>query len=55
MIKTPAHEWLLPRLTKLLAEAEKAGIPVDVAVAVLTDLIEGPEFNQSKLDGGQIA
>jgi hypothetical protein len=40
-------------MTELLAEAEKAGIPQDVAVAVLADLIEGQEFNPSDRRPGQ--
>jgi hypothetical protein len=36
---------MLPQLTDLLARAKAAGIPQEVAVAVLTDLIQGPEFN----------
>jgi hypothetical protein len=45
MTQTPAHKWLYPKLTALIAEAERTGIARDVAVAVLTDLITGPEFN----------
>ncbi len=41
----PAHAWLQPRLTALLAEAEKAGIARDVAVAVLMDLLSAPPFD----------
>ncbi len=47
MLRTPAHDWMHPRLIQLLAEAEQAGLSRDVAVAVLTDLIEGPEFNDA--------
>jgi hypothetical protein len=39
---------MLPRLIALLAEAEKAGIARDVAVAVLTDLVEGTDFNDTE-------
>jgi hypothetical protein len=52
MTPTPAHAWILPKLTALMAEAEKAGIPQEVAVAVLTDLLEGPEFNRSHVAPG---
>ncbi len=41
--QTPAHDWLLPRLLDLLEQAQAAGIPQEVAVAVLADLIEGSE------------
>jgi hypothetical protein len=44
MTQTPAHKWLRPKLTALIAEAEQAGIARDVAVAVLTDLITSPEY-----------
>ncbi len=47
MIRTTAHAWMLPQLTDLLARAKAAEIPQEVAIAVLTDLIEGPEFNPS--------
>jgi hypothetical protein len=48
MIQTPAHAWMLPQLTDLLARAKTAGIPQEVAIAILIDLIEGPEFNPSR-------
>jgi len=35
--QTPAHDWMRPRLIALLAQAERAGMPRDVAVAVLMD------------------
>jgi hypothetical protein len=40
MSQTPGHDWMRPRLEALLAQAEQAGITREVAVAVLTDLIE---------------
>jgi len=36
-----AHDWFAPKLIALLAEAEQAGYPRDVAEAVITDLING--------------
>ena len=45
MASTPAHEWLLPKLLALIAEAEQTGIARQVAVAVIADLIDGPDFN----------
>ena len=39
------HDWLLPRLSALVAEAAAAGIDRDVSVAVITDLINGPDFS----------
>ena len=47
---TPAHDFLLPRLTALLDEAAANGIARDVAVAVLTDLVTGPAFNTASPD-----
>ena len=38
------HAWLRPKLTALVAAAADAGIARDVAVAVITDLINGPDF-----------
>ena len=38
------HDWLRPRLSALVAEAEAAGIARDVSVALITDLINGPDF-----------
>ncbi|WP_174247287.1 hypothetical protein [Acidisphaera sp. L21] len=55
MTNTPAHDWMLPKLIGLLAEAEKVGIAQQIAVAVLTDLLEGPAFNQSELEPGPAA
>jgi len=45
---TPAHDWLRPQLERLLAEAGEQGIGRDTAVAVLTDLLSGPEFNPTR-------
>ncbi len=42
MPQTSPHEWLRPKLSALVAEAEAAGIARDVSVAVITDLINGP-------------
>lgn len=39
------HEWLHPKLVELVKEAEAAGIARDVSVAVITDLINRPDFN----------
>ncbi len=47
---TPGHDFLLPRLTALINEAVAQGIGRDVAVAVLTDLITAPEFNNAAPD-----
>jgi hypothetical protein len=42
---TPVHEWVLPRLTALVRDAEKAGFDRATIVAVVTDLITAPPFN----------
>ncbi len=47
---TPGHDFLLPRLTELVRQAEANGIGREVAVAVLTDLITGPQFNDALPD-----
>jgi hypothetical protein len=39
------HDWLRPKLAALMADAEAAGIARDVAVAVITDLVNGPRFS----------
>jgi hypothetical protein len=39
------HDWLRPRLGALVAAAQAAGIARDVSVAVITDLINGPDFS----------
>jgi len=38
---SPAHDFLLPRLTALIDDAVAAGYAREVAVAVLIDLITG--------------
>ncbi len=45
MTETPARDWILHRLNSLLADAEGAGIALDVAVALITDIIDSPDFN----------
>ncbi len=45
MDEPPAHRWLRPKLTELLAAAESAGIAREVAVAVLIDIMTGTDFN----------
>jgi hypothetical protein len=46
----PARDFLFPRLTALLNEAEASGIPRDVAVAVLIDLVTSPGFDTAAPD-----
>jgi hypothetical protein len=36
-----AHDWFRPRLQALVAEGQQAGFARDVAVAVITDLMNG--------------
>jgi len=52
---SPAHDFLLPRLTALVDDAVKTGIARDVAVAVLIDLVTSPPFNTVALDPNQDA
>ena len=47
---TPAHDFLQPALVALLDEATARGISREVAVAVLTDLVTGSEFNHAAPD-----
>jgi hypothetical protein len=44
------HDWFRPKLTALVAEAAAAGIARDVAVAVITDLINSPPFNNAPVE-----
>ena len=46
MSETPVHDWLRPRLAELVRQAEGAGFPRDTIIAVITDLITAPPFNQ---------
>ncbi|HQT77161.1 MAG TPA: hypothetical protein PLD10_08940 [Rhodopila sp.] len=48
--RTPAHDYLLPRLTALVDDAVASGIARDVAVAVLIDLVTSPRFNTAEPD-----
>ena len=47
---SPAHDFLLPRLTALIDEAVDRGISRDVAVAVLIDLVTSPRFDTAAPD-----
>jgi hypothetical protein len=47
---TPVHGWLLPRLLSLVREAEQAGFDRATVVAVITDLITTPPFNDESVD-----
>ena len=49
MTDPPAQDWLRPRLERLLADAEAAGIERSIAVAVLTDIVTGEGFNPGHL------
>ena len=44
---TPVHAWVLPRLEALVRDAESAGFERAVVVAVVTDLITAPPFNDA--------
>jgi hypothetical protein len=50
MPQASPHDWLRPKLSALVAEAEAAGIDRGVSVAVITDLINGPPFSASALE-----
>jgi hypothetical protein len=49
MTDTPVHDFLLPRLEQLLADAAANGIDRTIAVAVLTDIVTGPGMNPTHL------
>jgi hypothetical protein len=44
-MSTPVRDWVLPRLDALIAEAVTSGIDREVVVAVITDIVEGPGYN----------
>ena len=44
---TPMHDWLSPRLLSLVRDAEQAGFDRAAVVAVITDLITMPAFNDT--------
>ena len=48
--EAPARDYLLPRLTALVDDAEASGIPRDVVVAVLIDLMTSPGFDTAAPD-----
>jgi hypothetical protein len=45
MTERPIHDWMLPRLQRLLAEAATAGFARAPCVAVIADIMMTPEFN----------
>jgi hypothetical protein len=49
MSDTPAHDWLRPKLDHLLNEAAAHGIERSIAIAVLADLITGPDYDPGHL------
>jgi hypothetical protein len=53
MKQTPAHDWMHPRLIELLADAKRVGISKEMSITVLSDLIEGTEFNGAAARGGR--
>jgi hypothetical protein len=46
-MSTPVHDWVLPRLDALIAEGVRNGMDREVIVAVITDIIEGPGYNDA--------
>jgi hypothetical protein len=46
-MSTPVHDWILPRLDALIAEGIKNGMDRQVIVAVITDIVEGPRYNEA--------
>ena len=46
-MSTPVRDWILPRLDALIAEGVKNGMDRQVIVAVITDIVEGPGYNDA--------
>jgi hypothetical protein len=46
-MSTPVRDWVLPRLDALIAEAVQNGMDRQVVVAVITDIVEGPDYNDA--------
>jgi hypothetical protein len=46
MSETPAHDWLRPKLADLVEQAERAGFDSATIVAVITDLITSPPYDE---------
>ncbi|MBW4022575.1 MAG: hypothetical protein HIU92_05440 [Proteobacteria bacterium] len=44
---TPVHDWVVPKLDALLGEAMQNGMDREVVVAVITDIITGPGYNDA--------
>ena len=44
-MSTPVRDWVLPKLDALIAEGVKNGMDRQVIVAVITDIVEGPGYN----------
>ena len=44
-MSTPVRDWIVPRLDALIADGVKNGMDREVIVAVITDIIEGPGYN----------
>jgi len=49
MSEQPLHDWLRPRLEKLIQEAESAGYGRVPTVAIIGDLIMDSSFNTAPL------
>jgi len=49
MSETPLHDFLLPRLLQLLQDAQAAGFGREPAVAVITDIMTQPSFDDVPL------
>jgi hypothetical protein len=43
-----AHDWFHPRLIALLEDAHRAGFAQDVSIAVVSDLLNGPDFSPAE-------
>jgi hypothetical protein len=52
MSETPIHDWLRPRLADLVRQAERAGFERQAVIAVMTDLITEPPYNEATETSG---
>jgi len=54
MSETPVHDWLRPRLADLVRQAERAGFDRQTVIAIITDMITAPPFNDAPPPQDQI-
>jgi hypothetical protein len=51
MSETPVHDWIMPRLRRLVAEGIQAGFDPLTVTAVITDIIASTDLvHESRID-----